>query len=73
MVPVSLHAHVHLMHHNNESSFSSGFVHFFKGNIVYKFDANSKRVVSTIPANDLLECNKADNNEILKYWQTGAN
>ncbi|XP_040006081.1 matrix metalloproteinase-18 [Xiphias gladius] len=41
-----------------------GFVHFFKGNIQYKYDANSKRVVSTSPANDLLECKK-HHNEIL--------
>uniref|UniRef100_A0A4W6E0F2 Collagenase 3 n=1 Tax=Lates calcarifer TaxID=8187 RepID=A0A4W6E0F2_LATCA len=40
------------------------FVHFFKGNIHYKYDSNSKRVVSTSPVNDLLECEK-HNNEIL--------
>eukprot|EP00064_Thunnus_orientalis_P015145 superscaffoldBa00002753_g15195 len=44
--------------------FYEGFVHFFKGNVHYKYDSNSKRVVSTGPANDLLECKK-DNNEIL--------
>ncbi|XP_044078699.1 neutrophil collagenase [Siniperca chuatsi] len=44
--------------------FHDGFVHIFKGNIHYKFDSSSKRVVSTSPANDLLEC-KRDDNEIL--------
>ncbi|XP_018546658.2 matrix metalloproteinase-18 [Lates calcarifer] len=44
--------------------FYEGFVHFFKGNIHYKYDSNSKRVVSTSPVNDLLECEK-HNNEIL--------
>ncbi|XP_056253678.1 neutrophil collagenase [Seriola aureovittata] len=44
--------------------FYEGFVHFFKGNTHYKYDSNFKRVVSTSPANDLLEC-KMDNNEIL--------
>ncbi|XP_040906698.1 collagenase 3 [Toxotes jaculatrix] len=38
--------------------FYEGFVHFFKGNIHFKYDTNSKRVVSTSPANDLLECKK---------------
>lgn len=45
--------------------FYEGLVHFFKGNIHYKFDNNSKHVVSSSPANDLLECNKNDDNEIL--------
>ncbi|XP_070700107.1 neutrophil collagenase [Pempheris klunzingeri] len=45
--------------------FYEGFVQFFKGNINYKFDSISKHVVSTSPANELLECNKMVNNEIL--------
>ncbi|CAJ1064575.1 matrix metalloproteinase-18 [Xyrichtys novacula] len=45
--------------------FYEGFVHFFKGNIHYKFDPNSKRVVSTGPLNDQLDCIKTEDNEIL--------
>ncbi|XP_076606565.1 collagenase 3 [Chaetodon auriga] len=45
--------------------FYDGFVHFFRGNIHYKFDSNSKHVVSTSPANDLLECKEMNGNEIL--------
>ncbi|XP_073335779.1 collagenase 3 [Pagrus major] len=45
--------------------FFDGFVHFFKGNIHYKYDSDSKRVVATGPANDLLECKTEDDNEIL--------
>ncbi|XP_028451658.1 uncharacterized protein LOC114566981 [Perca flavescens] len=47
------------------SVFYEGVVHFFKGNIHYKFDSKSKHVLSTGPANDLLECKKNDDNEIL--------
>lgn len=43
-----------------------GFVHFFKGNIHYKLDSYTKHVVSTSPANDLLECKRKDDNEILR-------
>uniref|UniRef100_A0AAV2JE30 Collagenase 3 n=1 Tax=Knipowitschia caucasica TaxID=637954 RepID=A0AAV2JE30_KNICA len=32
------------------------FVHFFKGNVHYTYNSVSKRVVSTGPANELLEC-----------------
>ncbi|XP_029303769.1 collagenase 3 [Cottoperca gobio] len=39
-----------------------GLVHFFKGNIHYKFDFNSK-YVSSSPANDLLECRENDDTE----------
>ncbi|XP_037605335.1 collagenase 3-like [Sebastes umbrosus] len=42
-----------------------GLVHFFKRNIHYRFDSNSKHVVSTSSANDLLECEKIDDNETL--------
>ncbi|XP_039632682.1 collagenase 3-like [Perca fluviatilis] len=45
--------------------FYEGVVHLFKGNIHYKFDSNSKHVLSTGPANELLECKKNDDNEIL--------
>ncbi|KAE8288062.1 Matrix metalloproteinase-18 [Larimichthys crocea] len=41
--------------------FYDGSVHFFKGNIYYKFDSNSKHVVSTGTTNELLECKQADN------------
>ncbi|KAK9536045.1 hypothetical protein VZT92_005863 [Zoarces viviparus] len=40
--------------------FYEGLVHFFKGNIHYKFDPSSKHVVSTTPTNELLECKKSD-------------
>ncbi|XP_030294899.1 collagenase 3 [Sparus aurata] len=46
--------------------FFDGFVHFFKGNIHYKYDSDSKRVIATSPANDLLECKTEDDNEILR-------
>ncbi|TNN62508.1 Interstitial collagenase [Liparis tanakae] len=42
-----------------------GLVHFFKGNIHYRFDPSSKHVVSISPTNDLLECKKNDDNKIL--------
>ncbi|XP_041807661.1 matrix metalloproteinase-18 [Chelmon rostratus] len=42
-----------------------GFVHFFKGNVHYKYDSNSKHVVSTSPANELLECKERNDNQIL--------
>ncbi|KAM8834960.1 matrix metalloproteinase-18 [Synchiropus picturatus] len=45
--------------------FHEGSVHFFKGNTDYIYDPKSKRVVSTGPVNDLLECSKQENNEIL--------
>ncbi|XP_063751407.1 collagenase 3 [Eleginops maclovinus] len=45
--------------------FFEGLVHFFKGNVHYKFDPNSK-YVTTSPANDMLDCKKKDDNEILK-------
>ncbi|KAM9348947.1 matrix metalloproteinase-18 [Symphorus nematophorus] len=46
--------------------FYDGFVHFFKGDIHYTFDPNSKHVVSTSPANDMLDCLKKDeDNETL--------
>ncbi|XP_034406441.1 collagenase 3 isoform X2 [Cyclopterus lumpus] len=45
--------------------FSEGLVHFFKGNIHYRFDPSSKHVVSTSRTNELLECKKNDDNEIL--------
>lgn len=46
-------------------SFQTDFVHLFKGSIHYKFDPNAKRVISTGPANDLLECKRQDNNGVL--------
>nr|XP_046267673.1 collagenase 3 [Scatophagus argus] len=45
--------------------FYDGFVHFFKGNIHYKLDSSSKRIISISPANDLLECKMKNDNEIL--------
>ncbi|KAG7515467.1 collagenase 3-like [Solea senegalensis] len=41
--------------------FYDGFVHFFQGNIHYKYDSNSRHVISTSAANEVLECNKEDN------------
>uniref|UniRef100_UPI0037E8CE18 neutrophil collagenase n=1 Tax=Semicossyphus pulcher TaxID=241346 RepID=UPI0037E8CE18 len=45
--------------------FYEGFVHFFKGNVHYKYDPNAKRVVSTGPVNDQLDCKRTEDNEIL--------
>ncbi|XP_034463401.1 neutrophil collagenase [Hippoglossus hippoglossus] len=46
--------------------FYDGFVHIFKGNVHYTYDSNTKSVVSTNRANDVLECNRdQENNEIL--------
>ncbi|XP_053187114.1 neutrophil collagenase [Scomber japonicus] len=45
------------------AAFHEGFVYFFKGNIYYQYDSNSKHVTSIGSANDLLECKK-DGNEI---------
>ncbi|KAL3042217.1 hypothetical protein OYC64_020211 [Pagothenia borchgrevinki] len=45
--------------------FLEGHVHFFKGNVHYKFDPNSK-YVTTSPAKDMLDCKNNDDNEILK-------
>ncbi|XP_068600356.1 collagenase 3 [Brachionichthys hirsutus] len=36
-------------------------VHFFRGNVHYKFDFAAKRVVSTGPVNDLLDCKEEAN------------
>ncbi|KAM7398571.1 hypothetical protein PAMA_006463 [Pampus argenteus] len=38
--------------------FYDGFANFFKGNTLYKYDSNSRRVVSSSPVNELLECTK---------------
>ncbi|XP_074527744.1 matrix metalloproteinase-18 [Halichoeres trimaculatus] len=45
--------------------FYEGFVHFFKGNIHYKYDSNSKRVVSTGPLNEQLDCRQTEDNDTL--------
>ncbi|XP_047464022.1 72 kDa type IV collagenase [Mugil cephalus] len=45
--------------------FYDGFVHFFKGNLYYKYDSNSKRMVHTSYANELLECENKEDNETL--------
>lgn len=42
----------------------TGFVHLFKGSVRYKFDLNAKHVVSTGPANDLLECKRPNGGEM---------
>ncbi|XP_008297655.1 collagenase 3 [Stegastes partitus] len=42
-----------------------GFVHFFKGNVHYRYDSDRNHVVSTSPANELLECEKEEDNEIV--------
>uniref|UniRef100_A0A3P8VZ65 Collagenase 3 n=1 Tax=Cynoglossus semilaevis TaxID=244447 RepID=A0A3P8VZ65_CYNSE len=38
--------------------FYDGFVHFFKGNLHFQFDNNSKSLVSVSTVNEVLECNK---------------
>ncbi|KAK7904243.1 hypothetical protein WMY93_016850 [Mugilogobius chulae] len=45
--------------------YSDDFVHFFKGNVHYTYDLDSKKVVSTGSVNELLECTKTTDNEIL--------
>ncbi|KAM9728362.1 collagenase 3 isoform 1-T2 [Menidia menidia] len=43
--------------------FYDGFVHFFKGNLHYKYDPISELVVSISSANDLLDCKMEDKTE----------
>lgn len=52
-------------------TFQTDFVHLFKGSIHYKFDPNTKRVVSTGPANDLLECKREDINGMMMWLNNG--
>ena len=50
-------------------SFLTGFVYFFKGNMQYKYDPKLKYVISTRPANDLLDCKVELSNEIQNQGQ----
>ncbi|XP_014193472.2 matrix metalloproteinase-18 isoform X1 [Haplochromis burtoni] len=43
--------------------FYDGSVHFFKGNLDYKYDSNFKRVHSISRVNELLECEVKEGNE----------
>lgn len=43
--------------------FPTGSVHFFKGNLDYKYDSNFKRVHSISRVNELLECEVKEGNE----------
>ncbi|XP_029957144.1 collagenase 3 [Salarias fasciatus] len=38
--------------------FHQGFVYFFKGNVLYKYNMESKSVASMSPTNELLDCQK---------------
>ncbi|XP_020790273.2 collagenase 3-like [Boleophthalmus pectinirostris] len=45
--------------------YSDDFIHFFKGNLHYTYDPDSKKVISTGSVNTILECTKTTDNEIL--------
>ncbi|XP_033833677.2 collagenase 3 [Periophthalmus magnuspinnatus] len=45
--------------------YSDGFVQFFKGHLFYTYDPHSKQVLSTGSINELLECTKRTDNEII--------
>lgn len=52
-------------HYTNESPLPTGYVYFFKGNVLFKYDNNFKHVISSGPVNDLLECKAEADNEVL--------
>ncbi|KAM3601582.1 uncharacterized protein V6R79_015235 [Siganus canaliculatus] len=43
-----------------------GLVHLFRGNVHYRYDISSRRVLSTSPANDMLDCTEHSDNEIVR-------